>query len=370
MFLFERLVGVGTFTLILFFVCFLISVCKSNKGVTFVLFFYTIVLSIMGFFYVPYKTADLYRIYEYLDYFRTFSFEAFLDRYQGSSTLAAHVYYWLISKTGENRLLPAITAFICYSCIFYIVGKTAQKYNISKKNIALSVFFIMSVGFYLGMISGIRSTLAICLIAYCFFRETVEKKFRVYHILLYVLAALIHNFAVVIIIIRLTIPFFVKSVKPWKKVAYAVFVFILSIFMVRNVSDLLQGVFEKATEYITGSLYSYGWGYLINAIIIFTVVYFLMNLPKFSNGANGNLKETKVFSIALVIIAIVFFFEYSIFARTSNVLLPIISMPCLMVSLEKSKNPRAYTTGLILSMVIMILSFARGSMCSYKFFVL
>lgn len=370
MFLIERLVGVGTFTIILLFVCFLISICKSNRGVRFVLFLYTIVLSIMGFFYVPYVTADLYRIYGFLDLFKTFDFNALWDRYQDSSSPIAYIYYWLVSKTGENRLLPAITAFVCFSCIFYIIGKTAKIYDISRKNTALSVFFIMSVGFYLGMISGIRSTLAICLIAYCFFRETVEKKFRIYHIFIYVFAALIHNFAVVIIIIRLTIPFFVRSTKPWKKVAYTVFLCILSIFIVRNVSELLGSVFEKAKEYITGNLYSYGWGYLINSIIIFTAIYFLKNLPKLINSENGNLKQTKIFSIVLIIIALVFCFEYSIFARTSNVLLPIVSIPCLMVSLEKSKNLRVFNTVLILSMVIMILSFTRGSMCSYKFFVL
>lgn len=370
MFLIERLVGVGTFIAILLFVCFLISTCKSNKRLRFVLFLYTIVLAILGFFYVPYVTADLYRIYQTLDYFKTLNFSVLMDRYGESSTIVANIYYWLISKTGENRLLPAITAFVCYNCIFYIVGKTAKIYNVSRKNTALSVFFIMSVGFFMGMISGIRSTLAICLIAYCFFRETVEKKFRPHHILLYVMAAFIHNFAVVIIAIRLIIPLFSKNMKRWKKCVYLAFIAVLLIFAMRNFNSLLESVFEKATEYITGDMYSYGWGYLKDSLMLFVTIYFLRNLYKVTKGENNTLDQTKIFSYVLVIIAIVFSFEYSIFSRTTNVLLPIISTPCLMVSLEKRKSPEAFNTILLFSIAIMILSFTRGSMCSYKFFVL
>ena len=368
MFLFERLVGVGTYSAILVIVCYLISRFKSNKSVRIVLFIYTIALALMGFFYVPYITADLYRIYEYLDFFRTFEFKAFLERYQDSSTLIAYIYYWLVSKTGENRLLPAITAFISYSCIFYIFRKAKEKYNVSNKNFAIALFFYMSIGNYIYTISGIRTMLAVSLIAYCLFRETVEKKFRLYHIVLYVIAAFMHNFAVVVILIRLIIPLVSKSISALRRIAYIIFFAAISIFIALNMRELLDVVFEKADGYIGGNIYSYFWDYLIGAIVVVISLIVLIKVRSKEYG-EGELSQMKVFSIVCIALSLVFFFEFSIFHRLVTYVTAITVTPLVMVYLSKQETKNAQKLILFVSLVLLFVSCSRGSLCGLKFFV-
>ena len=143
MFLLERIVGIGTYAFFLLLTCVLIT--KKNSNPSRVLKLYTLILSIMGFICVPYVTADLYRIYNILDYYSTLSFSAFYEtRFAGASDAMALLFYWCISKTGIFQLLPMITAFVCYNCIFYIVIRTAKKYNIERKYIAINYYILTS----------------------------------------------------------------------------------------------------------------------------------------------------------------------------------------------------------------------------------
>ena len=194
MFLVERLFGVGVFAALLAIVCLLIARKNSHYGI--ILFMYNICLAIMGFFNVPYVTQDIYRINEIMRYFAKFSFKKFWSMgVAESTTKAANIYYWLIGKTGILQLLPFITSLITYSCIFYIICNYAKKYDISRQNIAVTVLFVMSSGTYMYTITGIRTMLSLSLICFCFYRETVEKKYSVWHLPIYAIACLLHNFA-------------------------------------------------------------------------------------------------------------------------------------------------------------------------------
>ena len=67
MFLLERLFGIFTFSLILFFVVNLISKIQNIKSTKKILFVYLFFLFFMGYFYYPYKTADLYYTYNLIN---------------------------------------------------------------------------------------------------------------------------------------------------------------------------------------------------------------------------------------------------------------------------------------------------------------
>lgn len=368
MFLFERLVGVGTYSAILVLVCYFISYFKSNKALKIILFIYTIALAIMGFFFVPNSGADLYRIYGFLDSFKVYEFRAFLERYQDANTPVSYIYFWLISKTGEYRLLPAVNTLICYSCIFYIFRKTAEKYNISNQNVAIALLFYMSIGSYIYVISGIRTMLAISLVAFCFFRETVEKKFRIYHIILYILAAYIHNLAVVVILIRLIIPLVSKSLGVGKRIAYIIFFGAISVFIAFNMRELLDEVVKKAENYISGDAYSYFWDYLIGAIVVVISLIVLIKIRSKEYG-EGELSQIKVFSLVCVILSLAFLFEFSTFHRLATYVNAITVTPLVMVYLSKQETKNAQKLILFSSFVLLLISCSRGSLCSLKFFV-
>ena len=369
MYLFERLFGVGVYSLILVAVCWTIASCKSNKKVKYILLLYTVALSVMGFFFLPYITADLYRIYGYLENFKTMDISVFWERYQNSSTFVAYFYYWLVSKTGEIRLLPAINAFICYSCIFYVFRKVMEKYNISKKSFAIALFFYMSIGTYMFVISGIRTMLAISLVMFCFFRETIEKKFKLYHVFIYFIAAFIHNLAVVIILVRLIIPLVSKGITLFQRAVYMVFLFATTIFIFINFSELIESVRARADGYLNGDMYSYLWEYVIGAFVIAISLIALIKVKSTDIG-EGELSQVKSFSIVCIATAVAFCFEYSIFHRLSTYANAITVTPILMLYLDKYGDHNKRQLILWASVALLFIACARGALCSLKFFIL
>ena len=120
MFLVERLFGISVYMLVLIFICFLLL--KTDVSCRSILRFYLLCLGCMAFFYKPYKTADLYRIFEQMDYFSTMKFGFFWENFAlRSSNPLSRFLFWIFGKTGCNELLPAFSALFCYSLIFYII---------------------------------------------------------------------------------------------------------------------------------------------------------------------------------------------------------------------------------------------------------
>ena len=368
MFIFERVFAVGIYAIVLLVMCLLIS--QKNSNYKRILVGYTIILSVMGFFYLPYKTSDLYRIYDILRRYSGYNWDYFFTNVIGGNLLGIDaIYYWLIAQTGEIRLLPAINAFLCYSCVFYIIIRTAKLYNINRNNIAIAVFFFMSIGNYMFVISGIRSMLGICLLAFCFFRESVEKKFKVWHILLYIISAFIHNFTFVLIFIRLCVPVITKKLPLGKKILHLFILGISAVLVLYFTPQYIREVLNRGEGYISGDKYSYIWEYItgiLTGIIIAIAVYNMRNIKA---DINKDFRQTKIFIATCLCIALVFSFEFSIFHRTIAYIAPILCLPVIMVTRQREISKRNNDIWIILT-VLLFITCARGSLCSLKFFVL
>lgn len=386
MFLLERLIGVGTYALILVLAC-VSLVGKSNKIIRRILFIYTVVLSIMAFFYVPYETADLHRINEYIEAYKKYSASQMWNLVAKSKFRLADLLYWAIGKTSIPRLLPAIVTFVCYTCIFYIVRKTAEKNQISGKNVAIALFFYMSLGTYIFAISGIRSMLGISLLCFCFFRESVEKKFNILHIPLYIIAALIHPFVAVLAAGRFFAAVFDTQTTSGRKLLYLVLLGTGTAFTFRNYSDFIDSIVEKANSYLTGDLYSYVWDYIIAIITCLVIFSIILGAKKIEKQSSLKFNVFRTYLSAGLLTAVCLCYEFSIFHRTAVYVLPIIGMPLLLTILQRkddlrrevvNRSNRLIPNGaltyhsmiVILSVVLLLLSCSRGSLCSFKFFVL
>ena len=386
MFLFERLIGVGLYSLVLVIFC-LSLVGKSGKKIKRQLNFYTIILSVLAFLYVPYKTADLYRIYEYVEAFRKYSFKGILERQVMRSDIGiANILYWAIGKIGIPQLLPAITAFVCYSCIFYIIYKTAEKNQISGKNVAIALFFYMSTGNYMFVVTGIRCMLGISLLSFCFYRESVEKKFNILHIPLYLIAALIHSFSAVLIAARFIISIFDTKTTPIRKLIYLVCLGAGIVLVFRNFGDYISSIMEKADGYLSGDLYSYVWEYIIAILTCVIILCVLSKRRTIKEPSNVKLNVWLLYEILLFIIAMCVCWEFTTFHRLITYIMPIIALPLLMTILQSNDNRsgeinnRARTVEeiplnlntivVMVSVLMLFVACSRGSLSSLKFFVL
>ena len=127
----ARIIGVSIYFLTLVIMCFLLI--KSRKeNVKKILFIYSILLSLMGFFFVPNIHNDLYRVYETMNEYSIIPFKSFFQNYVlKSSVTISLIYYWGIGQLKINGLLPFITSFIFYTNVFYIVEDYYKKNNIT-----------------------------------------------------------------------------------------------------------------------------------------------------------------------------------------------------------------------------------------------
>lgn len=384
MFVFERLVGVAVFSFVLIVTC-LSLIGKSSRQIKNILIVYTLMLTVFAYCYIPYETADLYRINELVDSFSKLSFSKFIAKQKELGDRGiANFLYWLIGKTGVPQLLPAIVTFVCYSCIFYIISKTAEKNQISGKNVAITLFFYMSIGNYMFVIAGIRCMLGISLLAFCFFRENVEGKFNLLHLPLYFISAFVHPFAAVLIAARFMVSIFDTKANTLKKRIYFLLVGVGIILAAYFLDGYLDEIVKKAKSYLGGDGYSYLWEYVLAVMACVVMLWVLARRRDILSQSHLKLNVWILYEIALFLVAMCVCYEFTTFHRITTYIMPIISLPLLMTALQASDNNKQLgkekssgTTVIslnslvvLISIVILFIACFRGSLCSFKFFVL
>lgn len=378
MFIFERIFGFSVYMLILLFVCFLLT--KTNATCKSIFKIYIVSLCTMAFFYKPYITADLYRIYKTMNFFAEMNFSYFWENFMfTSSTPVARILYWIVGKTGINALLPAFSAFICYSFIFYIINKTQELFLVQKKNVAYVLFFVMTTSIYISVIGGIRMMLALSMIAFSYFRGTVEKKVNFFDILLYGLAIFIHAMSLVLIVICFSVAVLDAKKSLAKKIIMIFAAGGIGLIFLTDFSNITSNVYEKALEYILGDRHSDVWEYIMGIIIMIILMILLREYRYIRKDDDClALRSYSVVNVICILIALVFCFEFSIFYRFVGHVAVILSIPMMLVTLKKTNGKPCRTISkmdfrsvlLVMSTIVALISCTRGSLSSLKFFEL
>jgi hypothetical protein len=229
--------------------------------------------------------------------------------------------------------------------------------------------------------------LAISLLMFCFYRESMEKKLNLLHVPIYVLAALLHAFAAVLLAARFVLPVFDSKMSAVRKIAYCLLLGIGGILVLYYFSDYVLSVVEKADSYISGSYYSYVWDYVIGAIAYLLLLSVLRKSKRYGRDSVLKYNVFRYYFIACLIVSILFCYEFSIFHRTVVYVISIVSVPFVMAIMQGMDDTVTRRTGGIVrskiantginykfvivsvSLIILALSCIRGSLCSLKFFV-
>lgn len=373
MYIFERFIGVTTYSIALILICILISKSKG-KSIGKVLKFYSLILFVMAYFYVPSTTADLYRLTEIMNYWASLDFSNFREIANKSTTPIAHYYIYGIGKLGNDRLLPAITAYIYYSNIFYILRNHVNKNKISPNTSALVLFFIMSSGEFIGLISGIRNHLAFSIIAFCVYREMVEKKSIIKSIPFYIISALMHNAAFALVVVRMGYLLVEKSDKSYKKVLFVLFDIMVAAMIIKYGAPYWISMVEKAIGFMSGNPYTDIWGYLISTIQLLTLLIIYINLKKSSYKSSVDSNKLTRFSMLIGIISIISSFEYNIYSRFISIMV-VVSIPWILEFYEHLRgnhlNRRYINAKLMLiiaSILTLVIASIQGNLSALKFF--
>lgn len=378
MYLLERFLGVFTYTAVLLLVCFLI-IKMPKKKIGKILLFYTVALSVMGFLYVPASGADLYRIIPVMHIYSAWDFSDILQDFFNTSMPMARVYYWMIGQFNIDGLLPAITAFITYSNIFYIINDYVKRNeNIDRKNIALALFFIMATGFFQITISNIRTMLAFSIVARCIYNEMLKNKSIIYNIPLYIIASLIHLSSLAITIIRVVFfIFFEKKEKSNNKLIKKVIFLIAIIVIYFGFGNIFVKLMtEKMEDYFSDGEFFLIWEFAKTCILILEIlifnIYYKRVVKKYKENETTAMSNLVNFSMLIsIIVILVNFKEYNTFLRFTY-FNTIINMPILLNILkDRGKeilNGKLKFIIFILSIITLGISVTRGNLSSLKFF--
>ena len=372
MFIVERIVSLFAFAGTLFIACYLISHC-SMKQVRTVLFAYLIMLMVFAFNYKPYRTADLYRLREYIQYWVDLPLESLFSYLLNSASPAWVAYAYLVSKLGNVNWLQTGSCLVSFGLSFYFIRTTIEKNAVMGTNRGLLLFSYMAIGaIFLQAISDIRHIMGFTIIAFSLYRELKGKSFWI-HIPLYLLAALFHPTAIVLVAARfLSVGF---SKKGWRsKIAATILTVPVVLFCYRQGSQYFLSTVAKANSYLTGDEYTYIWEIIIG---IAEAVQTIMILRHYQKHYTANEKERYLWLFAMVlqvgsILALPF--SYAVFRRYT-LFCTMITIPFFGKTLcaedSEQRNMKLYREWMyLLSAAIFILSFVRGDICGYKFFVL
>ena len=159
-------------------------------------------LSVMAFNVAPMETDDLARYYNILERLRREGWDTLQNMIENGendwdSLPMCGYYFYIASRFDNNGMLPAMTIFLAYGSMFLVLWRAAEKFNVGKWYLFLSVFLILSTYWFYDICSGIRNGLVYTLIcAYAYF-DLVEKKYRAACWVGYALSLLMHSSAVI-----------------------------------------------------------------------------------------------------------------------------------------------------------------------------
>lgn len=378
-FLVERITSLLVYALALLLAYQLIGRVVRNQY-SFILVVYLGILAVFAFNYKPYVTADLYRLREYIEYWIYKDWGDAVRYANNSSSPAWVIYSYIISKLGNINWLQTITCMWCFGNVFYIIAHEIERYNIEGKYRSLLLLYIMAIGaFYLQTISGIRSMLGISIVAFCLYRETVERKSFITHFPLWLFAALIHTSTMILVISRFLF-LIVQCQGVYKKMFMTAVVLALAMFSFKYLGDYISSSFEYGQSYLSNSKeYTYVWEIIIGLIEAIETFYVLIKYKRTAMSRSREPSECGgrdlyLFTLIWTVVSILALpFSYAIFRRYT-MLCTLTSIPLvanlLDIDMDKAERKRTYNNLLILSIVIFVLSGLRGDLCGYKFFIL
>jgi hypothetical protein len=373
-FLTERAISLLIYALALLFTCFLMKRVVRNQY-KIILFLYLILLCIFAFNYKPYITADIFRLREYITYWTSKSWNDMIIYAFGSSHPAWVIYSWILNKFGNENWLQTITCLWCFGNIFYIIGSEIGINEVENQDKALELFYIMAIGaFYLQTISGIRSMLAVSIVAFCAYQEIIKHKNILWHILLYLFAALVHPMGMILVLSRILFLVF-QEYDRGRRIILTLIAILMMGLMIYYLRNYIADSFDYGSGYLNNrQQYSYIWEIIIGLIEIVETLYVDISYKRV-NSSSETANALMRFSILWCVGSLIALpFSYSIFRRFSifaTVLsIPLIYRTLYSLDIDDSKYLNMRKTIIIVSSLIFIISLLRGDLCGYKLFVL
>lgn len=212
-FYFTMIFAFGTFAGILF------NVHWNNRSKKLLYVVFGITLVIMAYSIWPGNDSDLSRYFSILNRLKNMSFTEALKFGYYSSTPITNIFMWLISKTGNNKLLPCVSTGIIVINTYLLIDTEKKRSKGIECNDELYLILVYSVATLLAITTGVRQNWMVTVYSLAIYREFIKEKKDIWTVLLYVAACMIHISAIMLVTVR-----FCAFVKGNKKAIFLLWI--------------------------------------------------------------------------------------------------------------------------------------------------
>ena len=232
-----------------------------------------VALSAMAFFVVPEKTDDLNNYFSQVSSLRKGGFSLLRRMIEDGSEdwdslPVCGLYFYLISRFPDNGMLPAVTIFLAYGSMFWVLWRAANRYEVNKWYLFLASVFLLSTYWFYDICSGIRNGLTFTLFCFFAYVELVEKKWKPACWVGYVAMCMLHSSGILMMMVRLAL--LVSGRKGSKLISILIFfVMIAGGAIMPHLGELtgieyFQLLSQKAGRAVETSSFAGGTQYLVN----------------------------------------------------------------------------------------------------------
>ena len=158
----------------------------------------------IAYCYEPTYSNDLSRYFNSLERLKTVPFsEAF--SWANDGLVVKNLLFWLIAKTHDKHILPALVIGCLYGVTFYISADSIEsRYENLWKVLMIQ---IMLLPIYLAT-SNVRNMLCFALLELAVYRDAVQGKKNIITTLLYILPCFIHMTGIIVVLVRFMVILF------------------------------------------------------------------------------------------------------------------------------------------------------------------
>lgn len=168
-------------------------------------------VAIIGFNIIPNFTDDLHRYFDILDQMRNGGLFYLNNISEYKNFYAINYYFYLISFTGVNELLPALTGFIVYYILLYIIFDFANSKGINTSTLVIVTIFILVIIPMYEIIGGIRNGLAFAVFGLSIYRDIIKKKKDFITYFIYFISIFIHSSIFILLLFRILVQLFQRT---------------------------------------------------------------------------------------------------------------------------------------------------------------
>ena len=253
------------------------------------------------------------------------------------------LYFFFVSKLGNNNFLPAITIFLTYGSMLLVIWRFANYYKISKLYIFVGTFFLLSTYWYYDTCSGIRNGLAFAVAMFCIYFDLVEKK-KIF-CLGYFVAMGIHSAAVIFLGLRLLTEI---NMRLRLKILNAIS--LVGIFFGSYIIEFLGKIFNNSffkvllekTAINKVRVISFTSGVTILSIVLLLAVIIMCIYMNYRINMDDvkNVESINYFFILLLFFSVGSLSSYLIFTRFMHWVIPMLGSLIIMLCLDLNRKKR------------------------------